>query len=217
MARKIFHGSCGEIRKRYREDQEDQPATLGLVLNAAVLWNARYVDAALKALPSTGISRQRRGRCQVVTVDRRLPQRVPPVHLHPTHRRRTAAASRPGRAGERSISPTEPHFRPGGSKRLRPWPAQVQGSTWPAEASCANPMAGIHPLSRSTRPATAPAILPSREAGSHQAGGSRPNPASGRRITTRGHRSRPRAASARRTARTSAPCSLAGTTRKPNR
>jgi len=53
LARKIFHGSRGEIRKRYREGQEDQLAALGLVLNAAVLWN-RYIDAALKALREQG-------------------------------------------------------------------------------------------------------------------------------------------------------------------
>ena len=54
LARKIFHGSRGEIRKRYREGQEDQLAALGLVLNAVVLWNTRYIDAALKALREQG-------------------------------------------------------------------------------------------------------------------------------------------------------------------
>ncbi len=47
---KIFHGSRGEIRQRYRRGQEDQIASLGLVLNAVALWNTRYIDAALKAL-----------------------------------------------------------------------------------------------------------------------------------------------------------------------
>ena len=54
LARKIFHGSRGEIRKRYREGQEDQLAALGLVLNAVVLWNTRYIDAALTALAAQG-------------------------------------------------------------------------------------------------------------------------------------------------------------------
>lgn len=54
LARKIFHGSRGEIRKRYREGQEDQLAALGLVLNAVVLWNTRYIDAALTALRAQG-------------------------------------------------------------------------------------------------------------------------------------------------------------------
>lgn len=47
LARKIFHGQRGELRKTYREGQEDQLGVLGLVLNAVVLWNTRYTDAAL--------------------------------------------------------------------------------------------------------------------------------------------------------------------------
>jgi Tn3 transposase DDE domain len=34
LARKIFHGQRGEIRKHYREGQEDQLGALGLVVNA---------------------------------------------------------------------------------------------------------------------------------------------------------------------------------------
>lgn len=47
LARKIFHGQRGELRQAYREGQEDQLGALGLVLNAVVLWNTRYTDAAL--------------------------------------------------------------------------------------------------------------------------------------------------------------------------
>ncbi len=54
LARKNLHGSCGEIRKRYREEQEDQLASLGLVLNAVVLWDARYIDASLGVGPVGG-------------------------------------------------------------------------------------------------------------------------------------------------------------------
>lgn len=54
LARKIFHGLRGEIRERYRNGQEDQLAALGLVLNAVVLWNTHYVDAALQALRDQG-------------------------------------------------------------------------------------------------------------------------------------------------------------------
>ena len=39
MARAIYYGQRGEIRKRYREGREDQLGVLGLVTNAAVLWN----------------------------------------------------------------------------------------------------------------------------------------------------------------------------------
>ncbi|MGI8868836.1 MAG: Tn3 family transposase, partial [Mycobacteriales bacterium] len=45
MARKICHGNCGQIHQPYREGQEAQLAALGLVLNAVVLWNTRYLDA----------------------------------------------------------------------------------------------------------------------------------------------------------------------------
>ena len=39
VARAICYGQRGEIRKRYREGQEDQLGALGLVTNAVVLWN----------------------------------------------------------------------------------------------------------------------------------------------------------------------------------
>ena len=54
LARRIFHGQPGELRQRYREGQEDQLGALGLVLNAVVLWNTRYLDAALAALRASG-------------------------------------------------------------------------------------------------------------------------------------------------------------------
>jgi TnpA family transposase len=55
LARRIFHGQRGELRQRYREGQEDQLSALGLVLNAVVLWNTRYMDLALALLRSRGI------------------------------------------------------------------------------------------------------------------------------------------------------------------
>jgi len=54
LSRKIFHGQRGELRQRYREGQEDQLGALGLVLNALVLWNTRYTDAALTQLRKQG-------------------------------------------------------------------------------------------------------------------------------------------------------------------
>ena len=54
LARKCFHGQRGELRQRYREGQEDQLGALGLVVNALVLWNTRYMDAALDQLRSKG-------------------------------------------------------------------------------------------------------------------------------------------------------------------
>jgi Tn3 transposase DDE domain len=47
LARAICHGGKGQIRQAYREGQEPQLASLGLVLNAGVLWNTRYLGAAV--------------------------------------------------------------------------------------------------------------------------------------------------------------------------
>jgi len=47
VARVVFHGHKGELRQRYREGMEDQLGALGLVVNAIVLWNTRYIDVAL--------------------------------------------------------------------------------------------------------------------------------------------------------------------------
>ncbi len=50
VARFICHGQYGEIRKRYREGQEDQLGALGLVLNSVTLWNTVYMQASLDHL-----------------------------------------------------------------------------------------------------------------------------------------------------------------------
>jgi TnpA family transposase len=54
LARKVFHGQRGELRQCYREAQEDQLGVLGLVVNAIVLWNTRYLDAAAARLRAAG-------------------------------------------------------------------------------------------------------------------------------------------------------------------
>ncbi|GAA2277874.1 hypothetical protein GCM10010145_58590 [Streptomyces ruber] len=54
LARAICHGGRGQIHQAYREGQEDQLAALGLVLNAVVLWNTRYLDAAVAQLRAGG-------------------------------------------------------------------------------------------------------------------------------------------------------------------
>lgn len=54
LARALFYGQRGELRQPYREGQEDQLGALGLVLNAIVLWNTRYMDAALASLRAQG-------------------------------------------------------------------------------------------------------------------------------------------------------------------
>jgi TnpA family transposase len=52
VARAICYGQRGEIRKRYREGQEDQLGALGLVTNAVVLWNTLYMQEALSWMRS---------------------------------------------------------------------------------------------------------------------------------------------------------------------
>lgn len=54
LARKIFHGRSGQLYQNYQEGVEDQLGALGLVLNALVLFNTRYMDAALARLRSEG-------------------------------------------------------------------------------------------------------------------------------------------------------------------
>jgi TnpA family transposase len=55
LARTTFHGRRGQLRKRYREGQEDQLGALGLVVNVLVLWNTIYMNAALNHLRLQGI------------------------------------------------------------------------------------------------------------------------------------------------------------------
>ncbi len=50
----MFFGQKGELRKKYREGQEDQLGALGLVLNMIVLWNTQYMSRALDNLRSSG-------------------------------------------------------------------------------------------------------------------------------------------------------------------
>src|ERR671924_951313 len=55
LARAVFHGQRSELRQRYREGQEDQLGALGLVMNAIILWNTRYIERALAQLEHMGL------------------------------------------------------------------------------------------------------------------------------------------------------------------
>lgn len=55
LARAIFHGKKGEIRKRYVQGQENQLSALGLVTNMVVLWNTRYMQLAIEHLQKQGV------------------------------------------------------------------------------------------------------------------------------------------------------------------
>lgn len=54
LAREICHGKKGTIHQAYRDGMEDQLGSLGLVLNAVVLWTTRYIDAAVAQLRTEG-------------------------------------------------------------------------------------------------------------------------------------------------------------------
>lgn len=55
LARAIFHGKKGQIRKRYKEGQENQLSALGLVMNMVILWNTRYMQLAIEHLQKEGL------------------------------------------------------------------------------------------------------------------------------------------------------------------
>lgn len=54
LARAVFYGQEGEVRKKYQEGQEDQLGALGLVVNMIVLWNTMYMNKAIDYLKSRG-------------------------------------------------------------------------------------------------------------------------------------------------------------------
>lgn len=55
LGRAIAQGRHGELRQHYIAGMEEQLGALGLVINAVILWNARYLDRALDNLRSRGI------------------------------------------------------------------------------------------------------------------------------------------------------------------
>ncbi|MCO5997032.1 transposase [Actinoallomurus rhizosphaericola] len=54
LAANIFHGKKGELYQRYHKGMEDRLGALGLILNCVVLWNTRYINAAVEALRAQG-------------------------------------------------------------------------------------------------------------------------------------------------------------------
>ena len=54
LARALFYGRRGALYQKYREGQEDQLGSLGLVLNMVVLWNTRYIARTLDHLEAAG-------------------------------------------------------------------------------------------------------------------------------------------------------------------
>ena len=54
LARHVFYGRRGELRRAYQDGMEDQLGALGLVLNCITLWATVYLDHALAALRASG-------------------------------------------------------------------------------------------------------------------------------------------------------------------
>jgi len=50
LARRLCYGNRGELKRSYRQGQEEQLGALGLLLNIVVYWNTRYLDRALTEL-----------------------------------------------------------------------------------------------------------------------------------------------------------------------
>ena len=55
LARTMFYGGRGQVRRAYREGQEEQLGALGLVLNVVTLFNTIYLGEALAELERRGI------------------------------------------------------------------------------------------------------------------------------------------------------------------
>ena len=55
VARSICFGQSGEIRKRYKEGQENQLGALGLVTNALILWNSIYMRKSVEYLEAKSV------------------------------------------------------------------------------------------------------------------------------------------------------------------
>lgn len=54
LARAVCYEKRGELYQKYREGQEDQLGALGLVVNAIVVWNTRYIEAILTLISEMG-------------------------------------------------------------------------------------------------------------------------------------------------------------------
>lgn len=104
LARKIFHGEKGEVRKKYREGQEDQLGALGLVVNAVCLWNTLYLDEAVRRLREDGEEVADEDLARVSPLIRAQRQRARTLRVQPQRvggRRRAALFARSG--GDRRV------------------------------------------------------------------------------------------------------------------
>ena len=54
LARAVFHGQRGQLRRHYQVGQENQLDSLGIMINVIVLWQTIYIQAALDHLAAKG-------------------------------------------------------------------------------------------------------------------------------------------------------------------
>ena len=54
LARAVFHGQRGQLRRHYQVGQENQLDSLGIMINIIVLWQTVYIQAALDHLAANG-------------------------------------------------------------------------------------------------------------------------------------------------------------------
>ncbi|MFV0308674.1 MAG: Tn3 family transposase [Desertimonas sp.] len=54
LARDVFNGGLGKLTQRYQAGQESQLGALGVLVNAIVLWQTVYTQAALDHLTADG-------------------------------------------------------------------------------------------------------------------------------------------------------------------
>src|SRR6266536_1002121 len=54
LARAVFHGQRGQLRRHYQVGQENQLGSLGIMINVIVLWQTVYIQAALDHLAAKG-------------------------------------------------------------------------------------------------------------------------------------------------------------------
>ncbi len=54
LARAVFHGQRGQLRRHYQVGQENQLDSLGIMINVIVLWQTVYIQAALDHLAAKG-------------------------------------------------------------------------------------------------------------------------------------------------------------------
>ena len=106
LARDICHGKKGTIHQAYRDGMEDQLGSLGLVLNAVVLWTTRYIDAAVAQLRAEGheirdedVARLSRSSTRTSTSWAATASPPPPGRRRPRPLRAPSSRTRQGRRG----------------------------------------------------------------------------------------------------------------------